>query len=335
MVQTYLEVLRLFALQKLFVLCFDDLQYGDQESLDLLQHIVKANIPIVLVLTYRDEESLPPKVKRLLGKATRVELSPFSEEETSEYVASTLHRPQAVVATLAAVIQQATHGNPFFVREMLDVCHRKGCIYYSWRTSQWEFNLDKVFAEFSASNANHFSSNDFLHRRLQDLPPSSRTVLSWASLIGNTFSFNIVKQAMSCSCSKSVPRELLPPDPDDPVSGLQGAISAYIITPTDTEDRFRFSHDRYLQAAEMLCDPFNKKEMHFVIAIAMMTHTPYDRSTNTTKVLFDQARHICNAIDVVRHRREGTMTPFRDLLYQAAETAREQGARSISVSDCG
>lgn len=136
---------------------------------------------------------------------------------------------------------------------------------------------------------------------------------------------------MSCDCSKSVPRELLPPDSDDPVSGLQGAISAYILVATDTEDRFRFSHDRYLQAAEMLCDSFDKREMHYVIAVAMMKHTPYDRVTNTTKVLFDQARHVCNAIEVIRKRREGATAPFRDLLYQAAETAREQGARSISL----
>lgn len=330
-VNTYVEVLRLLALQKFFVLCFDDLQFADQESLDLLLHLVKAHIPVVLVLTFRSEDTLPPKVQALLEKSTKIELKPFTEEETAEYVASTLHRPAAVVATLAAVIQQATHGNPFFVREMLDVCYRKGCIYYSWRTSQWEFDLDKVFIEFSSSSTTQFSSNDILHRRLQDLPPASRCVLRWASLIGNTFSFNLVKHAMDCECSRSVPRGLLPPDSHDPVSGLQGAITAYIIIATDTEDRFRFSHDRYLQAAEMLCEPFDKAEMHFVIAIAMMKHTPYDRSTKTTKVLFDQARHACNAIEVIKKRREGATAPFRDLLYQAAETAREQGARSVSL----
>ncbi|KAL1310989.1 hypothetical protein AAFC00_001209 [Neodothiora populina] len=330
-VQTYIEVLRLLALQNFFVLCFDDLQFADAESLDLLCNVVKANIPIVLILTFRDESSLPPTVQPLLEKATKIDLMPFSEDETAEYVANTLHRPAGVVATLAAVVQQATRGNPFFIREMLDVCYRKGCIYYSWRTSQWEFDLDKVFAEFSSPNADDFSSNNFLHRRLQELPRTSKCVLRWACLIGNSFSFNLVKQAMSCDCSRSVPRELLPPDSGDPVSGLQGAISAYILVATDLEDRFRFSHDRYLQAAEMLCEEFDKAEMHYVIAIAMMKHTPYDRINTSSKALFDQARHICNAIEVIKKRRTGSVAPFRDLLYQAAETAREQGARSISL----
>lgn len=330
-VQTYLEVLRLLALQKFFVLCFDDLQFADEESLDLILHIKKANIPVVLVVTYRDEDSLPPNILSLLERSTKIALMPFTEQETAEYVSHTLHRPSGVVATLAAVVQQATRGNPFFIREMLDVCYRKGCIYYSWRTSQWEFDLDKVFGEFSSPNTDQFSSNDFLHKRLQDLPPTSRCVLRWASLIGNTFSFNLVKQAMACDCSRTVPRELLPPDAGDPVSGLQGAISAYILVATDAEDRFRFSHDRYLQAAEMLCEPFDQSEMHFVLAIAMIKHTPYDRATTTTKILFDQARHVCNAIEVIKKRREGATAPFRDLLYQAAETAREQGARSVSL----
>ena len=271
-------------------------------------------------------------MQAVLGKITKIQLLPFTEDETAQYVSHTLHRPPAIVATLAAVVQQATEGNPFFIREMLDVCYRKGCIYYSWRTSQWEFDLEKVFGEFSSSKTNHFSSNDFLHKRLQDLPPTSRCLLRWASLIGNTFSFTLVKQAMSCDCSKSVPRELLPPDSGDPISGLQDAISAYILIATDNEDRFRFSHDRYLQAAVMLCDSYDKAEMHYVISVAMMKHTPYDRSDTTTKILFDQARHVCNAIDVIRNRQAGATQPFRDLLYQAAETARDQGARSISVS---
>jgi len=33
------------------------------------------------------------------------------------------------------------------------------------------------------------------------------------------------------------------------VSGLQGAMSAYILMSGDDEDRFRFAHDRYMQAA--------------------------------------------------------------------------------------
>lgn len=330
-VRTFLDVLRLLALQKFICITLDDLQFADEESIDLLQNIVKANIPIVMVLTYRDEGALPSNLQPLLGKATKIDLKPFSEEETAEYVAITLHRSTDYVLPLAAVIQQATKGNPFFVREMLDSCYRKQCIYYSWRSSQWEYNLDKTFDEFSSPNVNNeFSTNDYLVQRLQDLPTDTKSVLCWASLIGNTFSFTLVKRVMSCACSELSKAEYLPPK-KDPVSGLQGAVSSYIVVATEDEDRFRFSHDRYMQAAELLCEPYRKEEMHFIIASSLMKHDPYDSTTKSAQLLFDQARHICSAVDAIVARPDVRNGPFRDLLYQAAETAREQGARSISL----
>lgn len=329
-VNTFLDVLRLLAYQKFICFCLDDLQFADPESANLLQNIAQANIPIVLILTFRSESSLPPKIKDLLQTATKVDLAPFTEEETAEYVSTTLHRPQEYVLPLVAVVQEKTRGNPFFIREMLDTCYRTQCIFYSWKSSQWEYDLDKVFNEFSSPDANKFSSNDFIARRLQELPPNSRALLCWASLIGNTFSFSLIKHLMSCDCSKASPAELLPPFDNDAVAGLQGALSAYTIMATDDEDKFRFSHDRYMQAADTICGAYSKEEMNYVIATALMKHDPYDRSTKPTKLLFDQSRHVCSAIEVIK-KRAPARAPFRDLLYQAAETAREQGARTISL----
>lgn len=328
-VSTFLDVLRLLALQKFICITLDDLQYADEESIDLLQNIVKVNIPIVVVLTYRDEQSLPPKLQPLLMRATKVDLKPWVEEETTEYVAMTLHRSAEYVLPLAAVIQQACKGNPFFVREMLDSCYRKRCIFYSWRSSQWEYDLDKTFDQFSSPDGNEFSTNQYLVRRLQDLSQDSKSLLCWASLIGNTFSFTLVKRVMSCDCSKLSKDEYLPLK-TDPVAGLQGAVAAFIIVATEDEDRFRFSHDRYMQAAELLGDSCRKEEMHYIIASSMMKHDPYNSANQTTQVLFDQARHICNAVKAIRAR-PTELQKSRDLLYQAAETAREQGARSISL----
>jgi signal transduction histidine kinase/DNA-binding NarL/FixJ family response regulator/predicted ATPase len=213
---------------------------------------------------------------------------------------------------------------------MLDSCYRKHCIYYSWRSSQWEFDLDKTFDEFASPEADQFSTNNYLVKRLEDLSDDCKSVLCWASFMGNTFSFTLVKRVMSCDCSKQSKDEYLPLK-KDPVTGLQDAISSYIIVATEDEDKFRFSHDRYMQAAELLAKDCRKEEMHYIISASLMYHDPYDSATKPTQLLFDQARHICNAVVAIQARPSIGKGPFRDLLYQAAETAREQGARSISL----
>jgi predicted ATPase len=56
--------------------------------------------------------------------------------QTAAYVAETLHRDQEYILPLVAVIQEKSRGNVFFIREILDTCYRKHCVYYCWREGQ-------------------------------------------------------------------------------------------------------------------------------------------------------------------------------------------------------
>ncbi|EMC95850.1 hypothetical protein BAUCODRAFT_71300 [Baudoinia panamericana UAMH 10762] len=327
----YLDVLRLLAVQKFITFCLDDLQFADQESLDLLHLIVAAKVPVVLILTYRGEDLLTAPTRKLLNTSHKVTLGPFTDEETAQYVSDTLHRPREYCVPLVAVVQEKTGGNPFFVREMLDAGYRNKCIYYCWKCSQWEYNLDRLFTEFSSPDAGKFSSNDFIARRLREMPKDAQTLLAWAAIIGNSFSFNLVLRVMSCDCSKASPAGLIPPPSQDAVSGLQATIASFIVVATEEEDRFRFSHDRYITAAYGLCEEYKLEEMHYVVACAMMKHMTFDPVTMPNAVLFEQARHVSEGLQAVKLRAV-KKEPFRALLYQAAETARESGARKSGAT---
>ncbi|KAK5168940.1 Chk1 protein kinase [Saxophila tyrrhenica] len=322
----FLDTLRLLAVQKFICFCLDDLQFADQESLELLQLIVSAHIPIVLIVTHRGDDSLTGKTKQIVSRATKVELGPFTDDETAQYSSETLHRPKEYCMPLVAVVQEKTSGNPFFVREMMDAAYRKKCLYYCWKCSQWEYNLDRLFQHFSSPDGSRFSSNDFIVRRLKELPIDTQSLLAWAAIIGNSFSYNIIQLVMRCDCSSSVPAHLIPPRTDDAVAALQTAIQGFVLVTTEEEDRFRFAHDRYVAAAEALCAAYDKEEMHFVVAAAMLKHEPYDPVNSPSTVLFTQAHHVCESLAVIK-KRVSHRASYRDLLYQAAESARDSGAR--------
>ncbi|KAK3058206.1 Chk1 protein kinase [Extremus antarcticus] len=326
----FLDTLRLLAVQKFICFCLDDLQFADQESLDLIQMIISAHIPIVLIVTHRGEDLLNAKTKHFVYRATKVDLGAFTDDETAQYASETLHRPKEYCMPLVAVVQEKTQGNPFFVRDMMDSAYRKKCVYYCWKCSQWEFNLDRLFEQFSSPDGNRFASNDFITRRLRELPTDTQSLLSWAAIIGSSFSYNTVKYVMSCDCSKVVPADLIPPRTNDPVAALQAAISGFVLISTEVEDRFRFAHDRYIAAADTLADGFVREEMHFVVASAMMKHEPYDQVNQNLGVLFNQARHVCQSLDVIK-KRVTRRAGYRDLIYQAAEAAKESGARQSSL----
>lgn len=137
---------------------------------------------------------------------------------------------------------------------MLEVCYRKGCLWYSWKDSAWEYDLDRVFAEFETESYGDQLNTSFILRRLQDLPPAARAILAWGSLLGNTFSFALVQRLLGGEFDfgedeNNTDRsggfkddDLYIPQPvENAVEGLQAALQAYILMPSADEDKFRYS----------------------------------------------------------------------------------------------
>jgi signal transduction histidine kinase/DNA-binding NarL/FixJ family response regulator/tetratricopeptide (TPR) repeat protein len=339
----------LFTEHKFICFCLDDLHFADEESLELISQIIGARLKMVIVITYRPEESdrvqrvlNPPESEKTPGFGepivTEIKLAPLNDEDISEYVALTLRRPREEIAPLALVIQSKTAGNPFYMREMLSACYRKKCIEYDYDNSQWSYDLDKLFEQFQGVTDYDVLDTDFITRRLNELPPASRSILAWAALLGQTFSFDMVCKLMSgefhyddegCGDGNGHGAHYRKAySQQDAVSGLHAAIQAYIIVPSDVDDRFRFAHDRYVQAAAALkeCSP---RKMHFVIAQTLLKYY-----SSETKWKESTASHICEAVDIIK-RKVRHREPFRKLLCECAQASTESGARATAAKYYG
>lgn len=166
-----------------------------------------------------------------------------------------------------------------------------------------------------------------------ELPPATRKLLAWCSLLTGTIRFSFLRTLLA---SKHAPQDTtglpLLERSENPLSALNGALGAYILMPADDEDKFRFSHDRYLAAAsDLTVKHWNTKLMHYIIAKTMVDSgaSPDDFVVGSTR-LYTRSRHICLAVDLLKSL-EKNRAPFRDVLYQAAETAIESGARSTAI----
>ncbi|KAL8738173.1 MAG: hypothetical protein Q9181_000986 [Wetmoreana brouardii] len=338
----FLEVIRILATSKLICLSFDDLHFADEESVDLICNIMSRKLGLVIIFTCREAEQLPQPIKSVLDKGTAnltsITLTPLTEDEVINYVASTLARPHSYVLPLAVVCLEKTNGNPFYLKQMLEVCHRKGCLWYSWKDSAWEFSLDRIFAEFESESYGDQLNTSFILKRLQDLPPAARAILAWGSLLGSTFSFSLVQNLLSGSFDR-IDDSPGPKTPDgsgdckifssqltdDAVEGLQAAMQAYILMPTSDEDQFSFSHDRYVQASASLRECKDVERMHYYIAQTLMKYSGTD-----SRSLYARAQHICQAERLIKDRVEHR-SRYREILSQAAQRAIDTGARPTAL----
>ncbi|KAK8094503.1 serine/threonine protein kinase [Apiospora hydei] len=338
------NILRIFTTYHFICFVLDDLHYSDDESLELITQMIGARLKMVVIVTYRPEEITAEEVMKVLQpsdseehpkangpRITRIVLEPLIESEIQHYVASTLCRPIPEIEPLAIVIQAKTQGNPFYMREMLGAAYRSKCIWYEYKENRWLYDLNKLFDQFKSEHDYDLLDTDFVTRRLSELPPASRSLLAWASLVGTSFSFQLIctlldldSNTVDCMCAEGSELHTRYTK-EEAVAGLQAAIAAYIIVQGETDDRFRFTHDRYIQAASCLRE-CNKSNMHFHIAQTLMKESLYSgiRSRDST------ASHICEALSEIKARVK-SRKPYRKYLTERASVAVENGARPTAA----
>lgn len=258
LMETFLEILKTLSQYRLICVCVDDLHYADEETLELVLNIMKAKIPCVLILASRHADLENKAIKSLFEtdspNVTRVALKPLGEEEIMQIVAATMHQdPNPMLTPLSAVIQEKSVGNPFYVRMMLETCYSKNCIWYSWKNSKWEFDLDRIFTEFVAPRYGEGLGIGFIARRLQESPAAARSILVWSALLGSPFAFSLVQklltseflyasdddEAVDLTCPQNA--NMIRQSEANIVVGLQYLVQANLVIPGKTDDEFRYA----------------------------------------------------------------------------------------------
>ncbi len=179
------------AAQTPLVIIIEDLHWSDDTSLEFLLHMARqtASYPILLILTYRSDERHPP-LQHFLAQIDRERLalefplSRLSVDETKTMIRAALNQPHLISADFLDVIYQLTEGNPFFTEEILkslvttgDITHQNG----RWnRKPVVELHIPR-------------SIQDAVQRRMEDLSNDTRQIIHLAAVIGQRFSFNLLR----------------------------------------------------------------------------------------------------------------------------------------------
>jgi class 3 adenylate cyclase/tetratricopeptide (TPR) repeat protein len=143
------------------VLVFEDLHWADDGVLDFVDHLVDwaTGVPILVVATAR-----PELLERRAGwgggkrNATTVSLSPLSDEDTAELVAS------LETGVPAEAVLQRAGGNPLYAEEFARMLAERGA------AEELPENIQGVIAA-----------------RLDGLPPEEKALLQRAAVLGKVF----------------------------------------------------------------------------------------------------------------------------------------------------
>jgi class 3 adenylate cyclase/tetratricopeptide (TPR) repeat protein len=221
------------------VCVFDDIHWGEETFLDLVEHVadLSRDAPLLLLCMARPE-LLDTRPSWGGGKlnATTVLLEPLSAPETELLLAEL----GAADETLRAKILEGSEGNPLFVEEMLALVRAAGSA---------EIEVPPTIQALLAA-------------RLDQLDPSERGVLERGSVEGRVFHRGAV-QAL---------------DPDEPHvrQRLVSLVRKELVRPDKAQlrgdDAFRFRHLLIRDAAYDALPKATRAELHERFAIWLESH---------------------------------------------------------------
>ena len=185
--------LRLEAAANPTVMVFDDLQWADQPSVDLLIHFLQLTeeVPILFVCAFRPERESPAWQVKLTAETnyphryTEVVLQPLGEEEADDLVSALLSISD-LPPQLRHLIASKAEGNPYFVEEVVRRLIDDGVLYHTDDGLRWTARSSVEDIDIPDS------LQGLLLARIDRLEGDVRATLQLAAVIGRSFYYRIL-----------------------------------------------------------------------------------------------------------------------------------------------
>ncbi|ESA34860.1 serine threonine protein kinase [Leptolyngbya sp. Heron Island J] len=298
------------------VFFLDDLQWADLPSLKLIELLmIDGGNPYLFVLgAYRDNEvhtthpliQTLEQIKQTDTVVSNILLPPIQVKHITQLLADTLRCSTQEVSSLAKLVSQKTHGNPFFLTQLLKSLYQEKLLHFDTHQKLWEWNIEDI-NEISITD----NVVDLLARKIKMLEYNTQDILKFAACIGNQFDLEVLSLVRAKSQTETakelqiaIQEELILPLSHDykiPLVWNQAEISNNTDTAsplhlTLPQINYRFLHDRVQQAAYTLISPATKKEVHLQVGNLLLESTEQD---SVEKNIFDIVNHLNEGIALV------------------------------------
>ena len=186
------EIVRNMTNEMPLLLEFDDINNGDQGSLELINILldgIDGMNALVLVTTALNEEEDNPSIEKIFGnrKVLSIRLHNLDRDETAELIARRLGEDRKKVSDeFSNFIYSRTNGNPLYVEEVMKLLMEKRMIFRK-ESGSWD---RKPLEEIGIPS----SVKGFIRERLSNIDDESKEILSTAAVIGQEFDIDVLEK---------------------------------------------------------------------------------------------------------------------------------------------
>jgi len=191
------QLLRSIAQQQPLIILLDNLQWFDQLSRELLHSALELSVslPIVFCIGSRPEAKELPEIisraKKLLGQhAFEISLTPLSTAESGKLLNQKLPLVD-MPETLRHYILERSQNNPYYLEELVSFIINSGFV--ERHNAKWRITNVKGLANLSLPG----TLRGLARAQIDRLPEAQQQLLSYAAVIGPTFSASLFLSVLS------------------------------------------------------------------------------------------------------------------------------------------
>ncbi|MFM8414726.1 MAG: AAA family ATPase [Planctomycetota bacterium] len=298
------------------VMVFDDMQWADQPSLDLVRDLMQADrlSGLLVIGTFRSGLDPSHPLERLLDLAATgfsrpqvITLRDLPTEDLHQVVGEMLAAEPGELAPLTTALHAATGGNPFFTVKLIRLLHQSGSLRRSPVSGAWSWadavkQIRGVEADVASLAA----------RIVADLPADATEPLAAAACLGSECTLGLLAEATGRTREELIAR-LWPAF----IHGVLVTPDATTLARAAAEAPIRFRHDHLQRAAHALGDEAWRTNLRLSLA-RNLAKTAADEQAR-----YQAASHYAAAAKLIASPEE-TRTA-RELFLAAARSARQAG----------
>jgi PAS domain S-box-containing protein len=303
-------------------LFFDDLQWLDEATLDLLEDLLTRSElqHLMLIGAYRDNEvdATHPLKRRLDAirqagaQVQEIRLEPLARDDLGQLIADALHCQPERSASLAQLVQEKTAGNPFFMIQFVHTLADEGLLAFDPDTARWRWDLGRIHAKSYTDNV-----VDLMAGKLGRLPLQTQQALQQMACLGSTAETTILSIVLGIT-EERVHAVLWPAVRQELVERLDGS--------------YKFAHDRVQEAAYALTPETLRPEFHLRIGRLLAAHTPAEKREGA---IFEIVNQMNRGASLITSRDERERLAELNLIAGKRAKASTAYASALTYLDLG
>lgn len=286
------------------VLVLEDLQWATRSTVLVLEHLIRtcSSAPLLIIGTYRDAAIHPshPLADLLDGplmkRVERIVLPNLSVQSVTALLVDRSTVAGRAASTLARSLWRTTEGHPLLLTEVVrDLAAGGGLATGTVKVEA----VDKVGVAHEIT--------ELTARRLGRPSSATRKAVEAASVVGACFSVDAVAQ-------------LTETKPDDAAAALAKAVKTAVIVPVEGKPgEYRFTHDRFHEAAYEFLAPNLRVRLHHQLA-TMLEQQPAENAVPAPVLVhhFAGAAPVGRSPEAVRHARRAGDSAADVLAFEEA-----------------